>query len=107
MKTTNCLILSAAALLAGGLTSACQTRTETPSNAANQNGVSGATNASQPAAPAETKVSQPTADKTESDQTSVGSLATPTEAYKTAHAVRQKKDLAGLKRVLSKKMLGF
>jgi predicted lipid-binding transport protein (Tim44 family) len=107
MKTTNCLILSAAALLAGGLTTACQTRTEPASNATNQTTVSVATNSNQPATTPETKASPPTADKTETDQTSVGSLATPTEAYKTAYAVRQKKDLAGLKRVLSKKMIGF
>lgn len=35
------------------------------------------------------------------------SLATPTEAYKTAFSARQKKDVQGLKQVLSKKMLEF
>ena len=36
-----------------------------------------------------------------------GSLATPTETYKTACAARRKKDIAGLKHVLSKDLLGF
>lgn len=36
-----------------------------------------------------------------------GSLATPTDAYKTAYAIRQKKDGAALKRVLSKDILEF
>lgn len=36
-----------------------------------------------------------------------GSLATPTEAYKTGYAARQTKDLATLKRVLSKDALQF
>lgn len=36
-----------------------------------------------------------------------GSLATPTEAYKTAFALRQKRDAQGLKKVLSKEILEF
>lgn len=36
-----------------------------------------------------------------------GSLATPTETYKTAYAVRQKKDIEGLKRVFAKEALEF
>jgi hypothetical protein len=35
------------------------------------------------------------------------SLATPTDAYRTAHALREKKDLAGMKRVLSKDVIEF
>ena len=38
---------------------------------------------------------------------STGSLATPTEAYKFAFAMREKKDLAGMKRVLSKDVQEF
>ena len=38
---------------------------------------------------------------------STGSLATPTDAYRTAHALRAKKDIEGLKRVLSKDILEF
>lgn len=36
-----------------------------------------------------------------------GSLATPTEAYKTAFEIRQRKDGPGLKKVLSKEILEF
>jgi hypothetical protein len=36
-----------------------------------------------------------------------GSLATPSDAYRTAFALRQKKDGQGLKRVLSKEIIEF
>ena len=45
--------------------------------------------------------------KPAANEASSGSLATPTETYKTACAARRKKDIAGLKRVLSTDMLGF
>lgn len=35
------------------------------------------------------------------------SLATPTEAYKTAYALRQKGDIEGLKKVMSKEVIEF
>ena len=41
------------------------------------------------------------------DSGSVGSLATPTDAYKTAYDLRQKKDIEGLKKVMSKDILDF
>lgn len=45
---------------------------------------------------------------TPSDMNAVtGSLTTPTEAYRTAHALRAKKDVQGMKRVLSKEILEF
>lgn len=37
----------------------------------------------------------------------VGSLATPTEAYKTAYELRKKKDIEGLKKIMSKDILEF
>ncbi len=37
----------------------------------------------------------------------VGSLATPTDAYRTAHELRAKKDIEGLKKVLSNEILEF
>ncbi len=36
-----------------------------------------------------------------------GSLATPTDAYKTAYDLRKKKDIEGLKKVMSKDILDF
>ena len=47
------------------------------------------------------------AEPTKADTSSTGSLATPTDAYKTAHAAREKKDTEGVKRVLSKDVLAF
>lgn len=45
---------------------------------------------------------------TPSETTAVtGSLATPTDAYRTAHALRARKDVEGMKRVLSKEILEF
>lgn len=38
---------------------------------------------------------------------SPGSLATPSEAYRTAYAIREKKDLAGMKKILSKDVIEF
>ena len=38
---------------------------------------------------------------------STGSLATPSDAYRTAYDMREKKDVAGLKRVMSKDILEF
>jgi len=44
---------------------------------------------------------------TVSNETTVGSLSTPTEAYKTAYELRKKKDIVGLKKVMSKDILEF
>jgi predicted lipid-binding transport protein (Tim44 family) len=63
--------------------------------------------ANQPAVTIAPAANQPATAKLESDGSSGGSLASPTQAYKTAYAARQKKDLEDLKRVLSKEMLGF
>ena len=51
---------------------------------------------------------QPDANKTESsDKSTTGSLATPTDAYKAAYSARQKKDIAALRKVMSKDALDF
>lgn len=36
-----------------------------------------------------------------------GSLATPTDAYRAAYALREKKDVAGMKKIMSKDVLEF
>lgn len=79
------------------------------SDAGNGNGNSSASNAtSNTAARNTSNANQPEAAKTESSPAAAtGSLATPTETYKTAYAARQNKDVAGLKRVLSKEALEF
>lgn len=38
---------------------------------------------------------------------SVGSLATPSEAYRTAHALRKNKDMVGLKKIMSADVIEF
>jgi cell division septation protein DedD len=38
---------------------------------------------------------------------STGSLATPAEAYRTAYAIREKKDAAAMKKILSKDVIEF
>ena len=45
--------------------------------------------------------------ETKADSSSTGSMATPTDTYKTAYAARQKKDIEGLKKVMSKDILEF
>jgi hypothetical protein len=72
---------------------ACQTATETKTNANT---------------PPATKESPATATaKVEPAKPSGGSLATPTDTYKTAYAARKNKDIAGLKRVFSQELLKF
>jgi hypothetical protein len=70
----------------------------------NGNANSAASNAATPA-PSDTKL--PEAAKPETAPANGGSLATPTDTYKTGYAARQKKDLAELKRVMSKDALEF
>lgn len=36
-----------------------------------------------------------------------GSLATPAEAYRTAYAIREKKDVAGMKKIMAKDVIEF
>lgn len=92
MKTKICSPLTVAMfLLLVGLT-ACQTETKN--------------SAPPPVIPTSTtNGNQPAVTKTEVVQS--GSLASPTEAYKTAYAARQKKDMTGLKHVFSKEMISF
>jgi hypothetical protein len=98
MTNRSALILAACFVLA--VTIACQTATESGSSNANRS----ATNT---AAQSATNTNQTEVAKTDDSPTSGGSLATPTESYKAGYAARQKKDIAGLKRVLSKEALDF
>ena len=97
MKITKCLTLAAIAItfIMTGCNFSVGTNTAT-ANSSNASNSKPATNAASPA---------PAANKTES--TSSGSLATPTEAYKTAYEYRKKKDIEGLKKVLSKDVMDF
>jgi len=78
--------------------SGCQTAT-TANNSANKPANSNAANTAVNAKPEST----PTPVSTNS----VGSLATPTDAYKTAYDLRKKKDIEGLKKIMNKDILEF
>ena len=101
MKTTNRLNLTLMALLLLTGATACRNNTQPRSAEAGKPADKAANNAGQP----EAGKTEPA--KTEADKSSTGSLATPTAAYKTAYTARQKKDIAGLKRVFSKDILEF
>lgn len=105
MKITNRLALILAAGFVLTWTTACQTNT----TSTNANANSSATNTAAQANTNQTAVNtnQPAVAKTEDSASSGGSLATPTDAYKFGYAARKNKDIAALKRVLSKDALQF
>ncbi|HEX8456065.1 MAG TPA: hypothetical protein VF656_01990 [Pyrinomonadaceae bacterium] len=105
MNQKNCLLL-VAALFALGLATACG-GASTDSVKTNANRTANNSNAPASNVNAATPASSTTAPNDATNAASAGSLATPTEAYKTAYAARQKKDVQGLKRVLSKDILDF
>jgi hypothetical protein len=88
-----------------GWSTACQ-KTET--NSSNANSAPANTSASTNSATPSVANANQSPVKPETPQTVVsGSLATPTEAYKAGYAARKDKDIATLKRVLSKDALAF
>ena len=88
-------IILAAIFIIAALSSGCQGTTTTAANKAAEPANSAAKKEEpKPAAP---KSAEPAS----SDISSVGSLATPTDAYKTAHELRKKKDVEGLKKIMS------
>jgi hypothetical protein len=100
INTRAAFILTASIL---AWTTACQTNTGTQSGNVN----SSVTNTNTTVQTA-TNTNQAQAAKTEAaSPTDGGSLATPTDTYKTGYTARQKKDIAGLKRVFSKEALEF
>ncbi len=112
MRTKITTITKIALLFALGCAAACTTGTASNSNTASQTADKTATNAAQPEIKTEantvsTETVKTETIKTEMNESPAGSLATPTAAYKTAYAARQKKDLAALKRVMSKDALEF
>jgi predicted lipid-binding transport protein (Tim44 family) len=107
MKKTNRSKLVAAALFVVGWATACGVSTKPESTSVNQPAAQTAANSSSPATNANAADANATHAGAAGDKASAGSLATPTEAYKTAYAARQKKDAAGLKRTLSKDILDF
>jgi predicted lipid-binding transport protein (Tim44 family) len=101
MKITNAIILKTIALVVLGGMPACQTAAPATNTA---NVPANTTRAE--TSPANKAAAPETTDK-EADKPSNGALDTPTAAYKAAYAARQKKDVASLKRTLSKDALEF
>ena len=102
MKITNAIILKSIVLVALGSAAACQTDTTVKNTAA-----SAPSNNTRPETNTANKAATPEITTKETPKSSDVSLTTPTEAYKFAYAARQKKDVAGLKRALSKDALEF
>lgn len=91
-------IILAILFIIATLSSGCQTTATNTANSANNT----ATAANAAAKKEDPKPADPKpADPAPSDVSTAGSLATPTEAYKTAYELRKKKDVAGLKSIMS------
>lgn len=106
MKTKTSLIIIAALLISICAT-ACQTSMTTKNNAVNQPEIKTANNTIQPEVKRAASENQSKTAGTETGKSSTGLPSTPTDVYKTAFAARENKDVSGLKKVLSKKMLDF
>lgn len=99
-------ILFAILFVIAAMGQGCQKATSTPpTNAGNTTTASNTAPAkSEDPKPAEAKQTE-TAPVSETATT--GSLATPTEAYKTAYDLRKKKDIEGLKKIMSNDIKEF
>jgi len=92
MNNRTAIFLTLIAIIAAGSGTACKT------NSANNS-----------ATPVTNTANTNTANTANTANTPVTgiSLATPTEAYKTAYALRKKGDIEGLKKVMSKEVIDF
>jgi hypothetical protein len=89
MNNRTAIFLTFMAIIASGSGTACKTNSTPVANTANTNTAN-------------------TANTNTANTPVTGfSLATPTEAYKTAYALRQKGDIEGLKKVMSKEVIEF
>lgn len=99
-STTRSVFILATFFLLAAIT-ACQKAAESNTNTGSNR--SAANTTTQPAV----NTNQSEAPKSSESPAASGSLATPTETYRTGYAARKNKDIAGLKRVLSKDALDF
>jgi hypothetical protein len=96
-------ILIAVLFIIAALAAGCQKATSTPpANGGSNTTASNTTPKTDEPKPVDAK---PVAPVSETEIT--GSLANPTEAYKTAYELRKKKDIEGLKKVMSKDIKEF
>ena len=107
MNINKAFILKIFALGALGTAAACQSATIDNKTVANTATNTAATNSARPETNRANESATPEITNKKMPASSDGSFATPTEAYKTAHAARQKKDVALLKRAMSKDALEF
>ena len=112
MKNSKIYTLSIAALIAIGSLTACQKSAAPAGNATNQN-MNQAANKTTPAANENSatansapKAAADTAPKADISPSSV-SNSTPTETYKALYAARKTKDVATMKKLISKEMYEF
>jgi preprotein translocase subunit SecD len=107
-KMNKMYALSIAALIAIGSTTACQTKPETSNNAANQN-VNKANSANRNTEQKNTNIDNTIANdaKTETNSTGEKSASTPTGVYKAYYAAHKNKDVAAIKKLISKDMYEF
>lgn len=99
MRSSFAIIFIAVVALSVG----CSKQATTPNTNGNSNG-----NANATLAVANPGADTATAATTNSkDLSTIGSLATPTDAYRTAYELREKKDVEGLKKVFSKDVIAF
>ena len=101
--------LTITALLAIGLTTACQNNSATQNNVVNQTANKATTNANQNANQLNKPESNTTAKeaKNESNTTTSSSASSPEAAYKSYYAARKNKDIKALKQLISKEMDDF
>ena len=107
MKITNALIIKTIALVALGTATACQSTTAVNKADVNPPAETKQANAAKPDINVANKAATPEITTKQADEPAAGALETPHDAYKFAYAARQKKDVAALKRVMSKDALEF
>lgn len=100
MKNITTFLIFAVVIVIAAFNSGCNQAGNTNSNAANTSGNKTALNTN-----AAATTPEPTAEKP--DTHTIGSLATPTDAYKTAYELRKNKNTEGLKKIMSKDIIEF
>ncbi len=96
-------IILAILFVIAALSSGCQSSTTASNSTAVQPAPKTSAKPEEPQAP-QVKAAEPEAS---TETASVGSLATPTDADKTAYELRKKKDVEGLKSIMSKEIKEF
>jgi hypothetical protein len=106
LTITNRFTLTLMALSVLTCATACQHSVEHINAVTNKPTDKAASNAHQTGT-ATPEIAKTEATKSAADSAPAGSLATPTDAFKTAYVARQNKDIEGLKRAFSKDALEF